>query len=39
MVRLSNLQASENLQFLGDRDLSAWVSRTNLHFSTYTYTD
>lgn len=39
MIRLSNLQASENLQFLGDRDLSAWVGRNILHFSTYTYTD
>ncbi|KAM3128847.1 hypothetical protein pb186bvf_019096 [Paramecium bursaria] len=39
MVRLSNLQASLNLQFLGDRDLSTWVGENTLHFSTYRYTD
>ncbi|CAK56140.1 unnamed protein product (macronuclear) [Paramecium tetraurelia] len=35
MVRLSSLQNSEDLSFLGDRVLSAWVGQGYFHFTCY----
>ncbi|CAD8140693.1 unnamed protein product [Paramecium octaurelia] len=37
MVRFSIHQASENIQFLGDRTLNAWVGQGYFHFTAYTY--
>lgn len=37
MVRLSILPNSENIKFLGDRTLNAWVGKGYFHFTTYTY--
>ena len=37
MVRFSIHQASENLAFLGDRTLNAWVGAGYFHFTCYSY--